>query len=178
MKKSTAPSPLFIPLRREFFDMFREGTKVAELRKHGPRWNETTCWVGRDVVLSCGYGKARRLAGIIARVTVVDIEQLATGDRQQILQCCGFSPRVIVITIGNLRPLPARGDFQVVDSTEQLRRYIVRKYSITDPVRVVEFDGAVNGLFRVRIQAVNPGAVPMDYYLTPKERKVAYAQPQ
>ena len=171
-------TPLFIPLRREFFDMFRDGTKVAELRKHGPRWNETTCWVGRDVVLSCGYGKAHRLTGIIARVAVVAIEQLATGDRQQFLLCCGYAPRVIVITIGNLRPLAAGGDAPAVDSTEQLRRYIVRKYSITDQVRVVEFDGAVNGLFRVRLQAVNPGAVPMDYYLTPKERKVAYAQLQ
>ncbi len=172
------PSPLFIPLRREFFEMFREGSKVAELRRHGPRWNETTCWVGRDVLLSCGYGKGNRLTGIIARVAVVAIEQLATGDRQHFLQCYGFAPRVIVITIGNLRPLVAGGDVPVVDSTEQLRRYIVRKYSITDQVQVVEFDGAVNGLFRVRLQAMNPGAVPMDYYLTPAERKVAYAQHQ
>lgn len=57
--------PLFIPLRRKFFDQFEAGEKREELRLYGPRWNESTCRVGRDVVLSCGYGKQRRLAGTV-----------------------------------------------------------------------------------------------------------------
>lgn len=57
--------PLFIPLKREWFEAFRTGLKTVEYRPHGPRWNERTCWVGRPVVLSLGYGKAHRLTGRI-----------------------------------------------------------------------------------------------------------------
>lgn len=55
--------PLFIPLRAEFYEAFLNGTKLDELRRYGPRWNERTCAVGRPVVLSRGYGKAHRLTG-------------------------------------------------------------------------------------------------------------------
>lgn len=57
--------PLFIPLRREYFEAFERGEKTEEYRPYGPRWNERTCYPGRPVVLSLGYGKARRLTGII-----------------------------------------------------------------------------------------------------------------
>ena len=57
--------PLFLPLKREYFDAFERGHKIVEYRKYGPRWNERTCVVGRAVTLSCGYGKARRLQGRI-----------------------------------------------------------------------------------------------------------------
>jgi hypothetical protein len=59
--------PLFVPLNAEFFDAFAAGTKTEELRRYGARWNERTCPVGRRVVLSRGYGKAKRLAGRIVR---------------------------------------------------------------------------------------------------------------
>lgn len=55
--------PLFIPLKREFFAAFERGEKDTEYRIYGPRWNEVTCAIGREVVLSCGYGKHRRLRG-------------------------------------------------------------------------------------------------------------------
>ncbi len=58
--------PLFIPLKREFFEDFRKGLKDTEYRIYGPRWNERTCPVGRRVVLSLGYGKAHRLSGVIS----------------------------------------------------------------------------------------------------------------
>ena len=58
--------PLFIPLKREYFDAFRLGTKTEEFRPVGPRWNASTCVVGRPVVLSLGYGKSSRLNGLIA----------------------------------------------------------------------------------------------------------------
>ena len=57
--------PLFIPLKREYFEAFENGTKQTEYRLYGPRWNEQTCAIGRPVVLSLGYGKARRLRGEI-----------------------------------------------------------------------------------------------------------------
>ena len=58
--------PLFIPLKSEFYDAFANGTKDTEYRVYGPRWNERTCPIGREVVLSRGYGKARRLHGTVA----------------------------------------------------------------------------------------------------------------
>lgn len=57
--------PLFVPLRREHFDDFFLGIKHEEYRPYGDRWNEKTCHVGREVVLSLGYGKANRLKGVI-----------------------------------------------------------------------------------------------------------------
>lgn len=57
--------PLFIPLKREFFDAFERGLKVFEYREYGPRWNERTCRVGRLVTLSMGYGNRHVTAAII-----------------------------------------------------------------------------------------------------------------
>lgn len=55
--------PLFIPLKTEYYEAFANGSKREELRRYGPRWNERTCPVGRDVVLSKGYGKQARMTG-------------------------------------------------------------------------------------------------------------------
>ena len=44
--------PLFIPLNTEYFEAFADGSKGEELRLYGPRWNEETCKLGREVVLS------------------------------------------------------------------------------------------------------------------------------
>jgi len=57
--------PLFIPLKGVYFDLFKSGEKNTEYRPYGPRWNERTCRVGREVVLSRGYGKAHRLHGMV-----------------------------------------------------------------------------------------------------------------
>jgi len=57
--------PLFIPLKTEFFEAFANGTKDTEYRRYGPRWNERTCAIGREVVLSHGYGKKRRLSAVV-----------------------------------------------------------------------------------------------------------------
>lgn len=62
--------PLFIPLKAEFFDQFESGQKDTEYRPFGPRWNECTCPLGREVVLSRGYGKSRRRRGTITDFTV------------------------------------------------------------------------------------------------------------
>jgi len=57
--------PLFIPLKTEHFDAWKSGDKTDELRLYGKRWNERTCWIDREVVLSKGYGKKYRIAGKI-----------------------------------------------------------------------------------------------------------------
>jgi hypothetical protein len=51
--------PLFIPLRSEWFFAFADGSKNTEYREYGPRWNERTCAVGREAVLSHGYSGKR-----------------------------------------------------------------------------------------------------------------------
>lgn len=61
-----ATAPLFVPLRREYFEAFERGEKTIEYRMAGGRWNSQTCRVGRRITLSLGYGKARRLHGVIA----------------------------------------------------------------------------------------------------------------
>jgi len=63
--RGTGQRPLFLALKAKWFDAFASGEKRSELRLYGPRWNERTCFVGRDVVLSRGYGKASRLRGTI-----------------------------------------------------------------------------------------------------------------
>lgn len=65
-----AERPLFVPLKRAFFEAFARGEKTEEYRRHGARWNERTCRVGRAVVLSFGYGNAQRLQGVVTSFSV------------------------------------------------------------------------------------------------------------
>ncbi len=57
--------PLFIPLKSEHYEAFKDGSKGDELRLYGPRWNHGTCVIGREVILSKGYGKQNRMKGEI-----------------------------------------------------------------------------------------------------------------
>ncbi len=57
--------PLFIPLKREWFEAFASGGKAEEFRPYNARWNEQSCRIGRAVVLSCGYGTQRRMRGVV-----------------------------------------------------------------------------------------------------------------
>ena len=66
--------PLFIPLKAEYYEAFEDGTKNTEYRKYGPGWNEKTCRVGRAVTLSYGYGKQRRLSGVVTGFKVVNAD--------------------------------------------------------------------------------------------------------
>jgi hypothetical protein len=58
--------PLFIPLFTQYYYQFKSGKKKIEYRNYGVRWNERTCRVGRRVIISCGYGKQKRLHGIVS----------------------------------------------------------------------------------------------------------------
>lgn len=50
---------LFIPLKDIWFQAFASGTKHTEYRAYGHRWNERTCFPGRQAVLARGYGFPR-----------------------------------------------------------------------------------------------------------------------
>ena len=71
--------PLFIPLRRTYFEDFRTGAKMHEYRPLGARWNATTCRVGRKVTLSLGYGKHQRLHGFVSSFAVQQNPQALPG---------------------------------------------------------------------------------------------------
>jgi hypothetical protein len=62
--------PLFIPLKAEYYEDFNRGTKTFEFRLEGPRWNNKTCYKGRQVILSKGYGKKHRLKGVIVNTYI------------------------------------------------------------------------------------------------------------
>ena len=100
--------PLFIPLKTEFFEAFEAGTKTTEFRPYGPRWNERTCMVGREVVLSHGYGTRRRLHGVVAgferstEPTRTEAWRKCYGDRSGEAACIRVT---LANTTGN-RPAP------------------------------------------------------------------------
>jgi len=86
---STSPN-LFIPLKREFYDAFASGRKRYEYRAYGPRWNERTCRIGRQVILSCGYGTKRRLNG-----TVTSFSTSRAAAKTRAFRAC-YGPAVTV----------------------------------------------------------------------------------
>lgn len=93
---------LFIPLKREYYEKFESGEKWVELRPYGKRWNEHTCFEGRPVVLSLGYGKKHRLTGVVvsfftsAHATFREDWQKIYGNKYDRAAC---------IEIGYLKPV-------------------------------------------------------------------------
>ncbi|MDF1565283.1 MAG: hypothetical protein P1V51_19760 [Deltaproteobacteria bacterium] len=72
---------LFIPLMGVYYDAFEMGIKTNELREYGHRFNERTCRLGRRVLLSRGYGKARRMEGTIVSFRKIPARQLRQADQ-------------------------------------------------------------------------------------------------
>ena len=70
---------LFLPLKKQYYEKFEQGLKTTEYRPYGPRWNEHTCVIGREVIISCGYGKTRRLHGVIISFEVRTISESNGG---------------------------------------------------------------------------------------------------
>jgi hypothetical protein len=87
----TVERPLFIPLKREFFNAFLAGTKREEFRRHGKPWNRETCRVGRRVTLSLGYGKQSRLTGTITGFRLANAPDDVPGGW---VDCYGAEPTV------------------------------------------------------------------------------------
>ena len=60
--------PIFIPLKRCYFEAFERGDKTHEYRRDVPRWSHKNVFPGRPVTLSLGYGKKNRLsAEVVSR---------------------------------------------------------------------------------------------------------------
>lgn len=83
--------PLFIPLKKVYFDQFLIGEKRTEYRVYGPRWNEGTITRGRKAVLSCGYSGPR----IDARV--VRLRKVRSSSRKFLTDF--FGPGVVIAAI-------------------------------------------------------------------------------
>lgn len=64
--------PLFFPLKKIFFQEFKNGNKKFEYRGYGKMWNEHRCKVGRECFISCGYS-GDRIKGIITSVDIIPI---------------------------------------------------------------------------------------------------------
>ena len=91
---------LFIPLCTGPYEAFEARTKRHELRMYGKRWNEHTCTVGRDVVLSKGYGKQNRLQGKIRSFRHCNAQDLPKDYREAVERHFGtFDIEVAVIGI-------------------------------------------------------------------------------
>ncbi len=94
-KAASAARPLFIPLNTQYFEAFANGDKVSELRVYGKRWNENTCRVGREVVLSKGYGKQNRIRAEIYQFSKVEATALNEAHQAAILRLYGSLDRPI-----------------------------------------------------------------------------------
>lgn len=85
--------PLFIPLKTEFFRAFQNGTKRTEYRRYGKIWNERSCKIGRQVILSHGYGKHERLSGRVVGFAIAEM------DSREWLACYGTAGTAACIEI-------------------------------------------------------------------------------
>lgn len=97
--------PLFIPLKTKHYEAFADGSKLEELRLYGPRWNETTCKLGRDVVLSKGYGKYARMTGKICFFVKIHGSTLSPKNKAAVQEIYGtLDVLIALIGIEELRP--------------------------------------------------------------------------
>lgn len=117
--------PLFIPLKRDYFEAFERGEKREEYRPFGPRWNRRTCEIGRSVVLSLGYGKRRRLIGVVTSFRV----ELAPAVLPGWVECYGKTPRAEAAACIGITVHQTAG-------TQKL------KYCSESPVRPAQFHAA------------------------------------
>jgi hypothetical protein len=75
MNASPHDKPLWIPLKTEYFEAFRDGSKTIEYRRYGRRWSELSCYPCRPVTLSLGYSGPRLYAIVTAFETrIMDSE--------------------------------------------------------------------------------------------------------
>ena len=91
--------PLFIPLKTEYYEAFERGEKTEELRLYGARWNHKTCVVGREVILSKGYGKSNRMKGRIFAFAKLSGRNLTQENQKSVKEVYG-SLDVAVAFIG------------------------------------------------------------------------------
>lgn len=89
IEQPVTPKPLFIPLMKEYYRLFESRIKKAELRKYGSKWNEKTCAIGREVILSNGYGKKNRMRGRVVDFKKIPAIGLGTFSKRSVLEVYG-----------------------------------------------------------------------------------------
>ena len=60
-------NPIFIPLKGEYYNAFKNGHKRIEYRRVGRQFTQANCFPGREVTLSLGYGTRNRMKGTVVR---------------------------------------------------------------------------------------------------------------
>ena len=81
MSAPTTMKPLFLPLVGEHYDHFERVEKPFEFRRYKAPWTEENCVVGREAILSRGYGEKHRLRGVITSFEHIPIDMLHPIDR-------------------------------------------------------------------------------------------------
>lgn len=66
--KTPGEDRLFVPLNKRWYDLFKEGKKLWEIRAVSPRFNHKTVYTGRTVELRRGYAVKGALWGRITDV--------------------------------------------------------------------------------------------------------------
>ncbi len=85
--------PLFIPLKRCYFEAFERGDKTHEYRRDVPRWSPKNVFPGRPITLSMGYGKKHRLSAEVVSRTERWMDSPAWND------CYGQSAKGVDIEV-------------------------------------------------------------------------------
>ena len=67
---------LFIPLKKEFYDAFKDGSKTWELRGNYGQFNACKVTVGQKARLARGYGYPRLLATVIEVQDYADLDDI------------------------------------------------------------------------------------------------------
>lgn len=63
---------LFVPLNKQWYDLFKAEKKLWEIRAVSPRFNHKTVYTGRTVELRRGYAVKGALWGVIIDVMEID----------------------------------------------------------------------------------------------------------
>lgn len=98
MTNASKASPVFIPLAKKHYERYEAGEKDTEYRPHGPRWNKSTCYRDRRVILSCGYGTKRRMTAIIEYIEEVEPTKV-------FVSIYGEGVRCLAIKLREIKPL-------------------------------------------------------------------------
>lgn len=85
----TTQRPLFIPLKTAYYNAFKQRFKTHEIRLASVRWNRKTCFVGRAVTLSKGYGTQDRMRGEVSSVDIFPAYELPEDELRDFIDCYG-----------------------------------------------------------------------------------------
>jgi hypothetical protein len=63
--------PYFLPVKKEYYQKIEDGSQDCEIRPADHNgWSSVNIYPGRQLLISCGYGKARRTTRVVREVRV------------------------------------------------------------------------------------------------------------